>query len=146
MDDDDFTVVPGAGTQKPTDTGGGGISAGDIASGVAGALGAAAAALVALRMGAKLGAEQIIALAGKEGKVTIQVRSAAIAQLAYAIESGDLEVTFHDGSVYYWPQVSIVDFTAFVNAPSKGVHFNRHFRGKENLIQGKKKGWKMPLG
>jgi hypothetical protein len=152
-DDNDFYIVPGVGGQsqqsEPSSGVGGGQPSqpgGDI-GGAAGALGGAAAVLTLLRVGGQIGARELITLAGEIGTATIPVSSACIASVSYEIASGDMEITFVDGSVYYYPETTMYQFLQFINSRSKGSYYNKYLRGSQTpLIMGKKKGWKMPLG
>jgi hypothetical protein len=107
---------------------------------------AAGLTLAAIITGAFARARDIIALADSYGVARVPVSSTCISQLAYHVISGDLEVHFHDGSIYFYPQESMTDFLAFVNARSKGSHYNRYWRNKRTFIQSKKKGSHMLLG
>jgi hypothetical protein len=150
-DDNDFYIVPGVGSQRPeqpsSDIASGAPAPGGGLGGPAGALGGAAAVLTLLRVGGQIGARELITLAGEIGTATIPISSACIASVSYEIASGDMEITFVDGSVYYYPETTMYQFLQFINSRSKGSYYNKHLRGSQTpLIMGKKKGWKMPLG
>jgi hypothetical protein len=90
---------------------------------------AAAAALAALASGLVLRAQEILALADEAGHVVIPVHgSSCIAELSYDTVTGTMGVVFLDGAEYDYPSVSMRSFLAFVNAFSKGRHYNEHFR------------------
>jgi len=91
---------------------------------------AAAAALAALASGAVLRAQEVLALADESGEVDIPVTSSCIAAFRYRLISGNLDVTFTDGSVYPYHRVSMFSFLGWLNATSKGSHFNANVRGK----------------
>jgi hypothetical protein len=91
---------------------------------------AAAAALAALASGLVLRAQEILALADEAGHIVIPVHgSSCIAELSYDTVTGTMGVVFLDGAEYDYPSVSMYSFLAFVNARSKGEHYNQHFRG-----------------
>lgn len=147
-DDDNPIITPGRvePDRQTTDVGRQRSQSGDVGSEVATTGGLIASALAAIRYGGQLSAQQIIALAEETGKISIPVRSNCIASVEYNVSSGDMEITFVDGSVYYYPNTTMFNFLEFINSESKGSFYNRFLRGAHNLIMGKKKGWKMPLG
>src|SRR5713226_4032784 len=86
---------------------------------------AAAAALAALASGLVLRVQEILNLADEAGHVTIPVHgSSCISELSYDTITGTMGVIFLDGSEYDYPNVAMLSFLAFVNARSKGEHFN----------------------
>lgn len=91
---------------------------------------AAAAALAALASGAVLRAQEVLALADESGEVDIPVTSTCIAAFRYRLVSGNLDVTFTDGSVYPYHRVSMFNFLRWLNAPSRGSFFNAEVRGR----------------
>ena len=91
---------------------------------------AAAAALAALASGAVLRAQEVLALADESGEVDIPVTSSCIAAFRYRLISGNLDVTFTDGSVYPYHRVSMFNFLRWLNDPSKGSYFNANVRGQ----------------
>jgi hypothetical protein len=98
---------------------------------IAGAAAAGRAAVAAaVRAGTFIRAEVIERIADATGLIDIPVTSSCIASLSYKLGSGMMQVTFMDGSVYDVPDVSVSDFVSFLNARSKGSHWNRHFRGQ----------------
>ena len=110
---------------------------GETAEGIGAAV---AAVLSAIALGATVGSQQILSIVDRYGQATVPVRSSCIASIKWHATTGDMVVIFHDGSEYNYPGIAMSDFLAFLNSSSKGSHYNRFFRGKENLIQGKKKG------
>lgn len=149
-DDDNQPAIPGvSGQQRQRSDVGNSNSAppsGDV-GGLIGAVGGAAALLAAVRLGAEVAADQVVKAADRAGDLSIPVASSCIASVAYNITSGDMEVTFVDGSVYYYPQTPMLTFLRFINSSSKGAFYNRYLRGRDSIdYMGKKKGWKMPLG
>jgi hypothetical protein len=151
MADDDDPFAPSAAQQRPgSDVGSskGGTPTDDSGGvgGLAGALGGAAALLTAVRFGLGIGEDMILRAADRLGDLDIPVASTCIDSVSYNIKSGDMEVTFQDGSVYYYPQTPMITFLQFINAPSKGAFYNKYLRGRDSIdYMGKKKGWKMPL-
>jgi hypothetical protein len=91
---------------------------------------AGAAALAALASGFALRVHELLALADESGSITVDVDSTAIPELRYDTVTSTMGVTFTDGSEYDVHPVSLAAFLAFVNAPSKGGHWNQHFRGQ----------------
>ena len=91
---------------------------------------AAAAALAALASGAVLRAQEVVALADESGEVEIPVTSTCIESLRYRLISGNLDVTFTDGSVYPYHRVPMFNFLRWLNAPSRGSFFNSEVRGR----------------
>lgn len=90
----------------------------------------AAAALAAISAGIAVRVNELIALADQHGRITIPVRSTCFRSLSYNLATRTMGLLFHDGSTYDHPSVPIYDFLQFVNAPSKGSHYNSHFRGQ----------------
>jgi hypothetical protein len=91
---------------------------------------ATAAALAALASGFVLRAQEILALADDLGHVVIPVHgSSCISEISYDTVTGTMGVVFVDGYEADYPNVSMYSFLAFVNASSKGQHFNAYFRG-----------------
>jgi len=91
---------------------------------------AAAAALAALASGLALRAQEILNLADEAGHVTIPVHgSSCISELSYDTVTGTMGIVFVDGYEADYPSISLHSFLAFVNAGSKGSHYNQYFRG-----------------
>jgi hypothetical protein len=103
------------------------LRAAEIATDAAAAV---SAALAALASGAALRANEIISLAEQTGSVTLPIRSTCIASLEYTPESGDLVVTFTDGSQYPYHQVSMINLLRWYNDVSQGSFYNREVRGQ----------------
>jgi hypothetical protein len=116
-DDDD---LQGRNFQQPTQP----------APEVGGAAAGAAAVLAAIASGITIRANELVALADRTGRINIDIDSTCIASLAYNYATGAMAVTFTDGSVYPYPPVSMVNFLAFINAPSRGTFYNKYVRGK----------------
>jgi KTSC domain len=91
---------------------------------------AAGAALAAIASGFAIRARELLDLADEFGHIEVPVQSTCIHQLRWDRVTGTMGVTFNDGSEYDVPDVSLFAFLAFVNAPSKGRHWNDHFRDK----------------
>jgi hypothetical protein len=113
--------------------------------GAGGAL-AAGTIIAALLAGITIRARELFSLVDDEGQVTVPVRSSCIASLQYNMDTHDMEITFVDGGVYYYSDVSNLEFLNFTNARSKGRHYNEYFRGREKYVQGKLKGGKLATG
>lgn len=91
---------------------------------------ALAAALAALASGAVLRIQEIIALADDSGDTEIEVDSTCVEFLRYNHSTGYLVVGLTDGSEWPYQGVSMFNFLAFANAPSKGGFFNSEVRGR----------------
>jgi hypothetical protein len=89
-----------------------------------------AAAVAALASGAALRAQEIIALADDLGNFQEDVESSFIESLGYNLTTQVCTVVFQDGSQYQYPNVSMADFLAWWNAPSKGAFYNQFVRGR----------------
>lgn len=152
-DDEIVPVVPGQGQPARAPASDVGGTGGAPAPGAAEFLGPAAALTAAAslvanagRFGVAIIQRQVEALADRAGQVTFPVVSSCISSITYSITSGEMEVTFVDGSVYYYPGTPMSQFLAFLNARSKGAYYNQYLRGRDSIdYMGKKKGWKMPL-
>jgi hypothetical protein len=58
----------------------------------------------------------------------IEVNSSAIRAVGY--DGHTLTVEFHTGRIYDHPGVPYQVYREFMNAPSMGVYYNRHIRGR----------------
>lgn len=57
----------------------------------------------------------------------ISVQSSNVASIGF--ENGIIEVHFHNGYVYHYPNCSQETFNAFLRAPSKGQFVHQHLKG-----------------
>ena len=106
-----------------------------VASAVVGgaAVGAAArlAALARVESGAAVTAQDLLDLADHFGDIEVPVESSCIASLSYSQRTTRCTMTFTDGSVYTTRHpMRLIDFQEWVNAPSKGGHFNSKIRSR----------------
>ena len=60
----------------------------------------------------------------------IPVESTTLAALAYDRSRQQLELEFHNGSVYHYRGVPERTYQELSQAPSKGQYFNRNIRGQ----------------
>ena len=59
------------------------------------------------------------------------VKSSTVKAVGHDPATNTMDVQFHSGEkVYTVPNVSAEQHQAFMNAPSKGKHFYKYFRGK----------------
>jgi len=59
--------------------------------------------------------------------------SSVVKQIEYNWPAKEMRVTFQTGKVYIYTGVPIVDYTNFVQADSKGKHFNEYIKGNFNF-------------
>lgn len=57
----------------------------------------------------------------------ISVQSSNVAAIGF--ENGIIEVHFHNGYVYQYPNRSEATFNTFLHAPSKGQFVHQHLKG-----------------
>jgi len=65
----------------------------------------------------------------------IAVSSSNIRSIGWSDLGGTLEVEFHQGRVYHYPHVKKADYLAFLNAPSKGRHFQAHYAHRTDYAE-----------
>ena len=56
------------------------------------------------------------------------VKSTAIKSIGYDPNRRILRVQFPSGKIYEYSEVSLMDFAVFMNAPSKGSHFQHYIK------------------
>lgn len=59
--------------------------------------------------------------------------SSNIDEMGYDLMGQTLEIKFHNGGVYQYSPISLPEWTALQNAPSKGKHFAQHIRNAEGV-------------
>lgn len=60
----------------------------------------------------------------------VSVSSSNIRSIGYDAESMTLEIEFNSGAVYQYQGVPQVEYDAFMNAGSKGTHFNANIKDR----------------
>jgi len=96
-------------------------------------VGAAArqAALALVESGSELRVQDLLDLVDHFGDIDVSVDSTCIASLSYSQRTARVRMTFTDGSVYTTRHpMRLIDFQRWINAPSKGGHFNAEIRGR----------------
>lgn len=58
----------------------------------------------------------------------VPVVSSNVSAIGY--EAGFIEVRFHSGAVYRYPNCTVELFEQFLNAPSKGAFLHRYLKGR----------------
>ena len=56
-----------------------------------------------------------------------KIESSNVASVGFDRASGLLEVEYHSGKIYHYPDTSADEYAALLAAESKGRHLQRHF-------------------
>lgn len=67
-----------------------------------------------------------------------KVSSSNIAAVGHDPDASVLEIEFHDGSVFSYPNVTAEEHDRFIKADSLGSHFHKHVRPKGGTRHGRK--------
>ena len=68
--------------------------------------------------------------------VPVELPSTSLFKAAYDDQRAILQIQFRDGNTYDYASVPPELFQALLAAPSKGVFFNHHIRGRFPFVKG----------